>query len=73
MMSKIKANHNVSRQRIGTPLLLQHIPHTADSMNQFGMVFGFQLGAQVADIDFDDVGLTAENVSPNLFIDLLPG
>ena len=47
--------------------LTQNVADTTHSLNEALFVIGFEFQAQVADVNFNDVGITYEVIIPNLF------
>jgi len=46
-------------------LLPQHVPNATHGVNQTLFVVFFELEAQVANVDFDDIGITPKIVTPD--------
>src|SRR5215467_4940240 len=66
-------NNRARRVRIYIPLFLERIAKAADRVDQAGPSLGLQLLAEMADVDFQDVGVDLAAVSPDPLQELLAG
>src|SRR6185437_16419467 len=68
--ARIAVNHNVRRKRSDTlSCLPEHVAGSTHRLNQPRLAALLDLVAQVANVDFEDVSVTAKVVSPNVLED----